>query len=125
MRTPIPFDKEVIDVSETLENINWYLSKCDEAYEYLEADKRTAMEILRYINSYLEKEYHHYHLAKVINKVFGTKNEILFIEYKSAISNALAKQNRKTSYSTLSSNLYDIQDYLNDYKYHMEAKANQ
>ncbi|MCW6665420.1 hypothetical protein NHG32_06960 [Aerococcaceae bacterium NML191219] len=124
MRVPLPFEKESISVSEMLENINWYLSKCDEAYSYLEEDKRTAMEILKSINSYLEKEHHHYNLAKVSKKVFGTENELLFIEYESAISNAFVKQNRKTSYSALSSNLYDVQDYLSDFKYRMEAKLN-
>lgn len=125
MRVPIPFDKEVIDVSETLENIDWYLSRCSEAYKYLEADKRTTMAILREINKNLEEEYRYYHLSRVCRVVRGTKNEHLFQEYKHAITKALVKQTNRNAYSALSSNLYDVQDYLRGFKYRQEDKLNQ
>ncbi|MGF3076940.1 hypothetical protein [Facklamia sp. P12955] len=117
MRVPLPFELEEIALEDTLDNIDWYLNKVEEAYHfYNQNDKKTALHILREINKNLEREYHHYHLVRVRNNISKEKFK-LFSDYSRAITKAFVKQNSKNSYRALSSNLYDVNVYLDSYKF--------
>lgn len=106
----LEFGNRVIEESEIAEHVNYYYRKAEEGMNVLhEGDKAKAMQILRDLNRTLEKEYKHYNLKKV--------DEVIFLSpsawaYKSAITEAFVHQNHKTAYDMLSSNLYDIFDYM-------------
>ncbi|WP_273478645.1 hypothetical protein [Ignavigranum ruoffiae] len=122
MRFPLPFDVELISVEETLENINWYLEKVEEANNLSEKnDKKTAMLMLREINDRLKVEYNHYNKVSVRKRV-KQENKQMFMDYSTEIRNAYVKQNKKTTYDYLPHNLYDVSSYLGYYKILVESK---
>ena len=104
------FEKSVITESEMSEHVNYYYQRASEGMSILHnGDKAQAMKILRELNSNLEKEYKHYKLKRVEEVIDPYPAASA---YKSAITEAYVKQSGKTAYDMLSSNLYDISDYM-------------
>ena len=106
----LEFERTVITESEMAEHVNYYYQRASEGMSIQhDGDKAQAMKILRELNRTLEKEYKHYKLKRVeevIDPYPATS------AYKSAITEAFAHQTNKTAYDMLSSNLYDISDYM-------------
>lgn len=120
MRIPIPFDKELISYEDTMKNINYYLDRVQRGNDLLKInDKTSALKLLREINKDLKTEYHYYHLSKVEDTA-DKMNGVIFQSYRDAIASAYSKQVKKNSFEALSSNFYDIKDYLVYYKLDME-----
>ena len=106
----LEFEKTVITESEMAEHVNYYYQRASEGMNILHGgDKAQAMKILRELNRSLEKEYKHYKLKRV-EEVIDRYPAAL--AYKSAITESYVKQSGKTAYDMLSSNLYDISDYM-------------
>lgn len=106
----LEFEKSVITESEMAEHVNYYYRKANEGMNILQGgDKPQAMKILRELNRTLEKEYKHYNLKRVEEVIYRYSAALA---YKSAITEAYVKQNGKTAYDMLNSNLYDISDYM-------------
>ncbi|WNF89814.1 hypothetical protein [Vagococcus fluvialis] len=117
-RIILPFEKEDITIDEMLEHANWYMMKSDEGMNFLKnKDNKSSMAVLREINKCLEQEYKHYDKLVVSNAV---RNNAVASTYIDEISSCLVKQNRKTSYNTLSSNLYDVWDYAHSFVNYIE-----
>lgn len=117
-RIVLPFEKEEITVDEMLEHARWYMMKSDEGMDFLKGkDNKNSMVILREINKCLEQEYKHYDKSVVLNAI---RSKAIASTYIDEISNCFVKQNRKTSYSALSSNLYDIWDYAYSFVNYIE-----
>lgn len=101
-----------------LDHAKWYMMKSDEGMDFLKAkDNKSSMAILREINKCLEQEYKHYNKLVVSN---ATRNKAIARTYIDEISSCLVKQNRKTSYNALSSNLYDVWDYAHSFVHYIE-----
>lgn len=106
----LEFERTVITESEMAEHVNYYYQRASEGMDILHSgDKTQAMKILRELNRTLEKEYKHYNLKRVEEVI--DRYPAAFA-YKSAITEAFAHQTNKTAYDMLSSNLYDISDYM-------------
>ena len=106
----LEFEKNVITESEMAEHVNYYYQRANEGMSIQhDGDKAQAMKILRELNRTLEKEYKHYNLKRVEEVI--DRYPAAFA-YKSAITEAFAHQTNKTAYDMLSSNLYDISDYM-------------
>lgn len=119
-RIILPFEKENITVEEMSEHAKWYVMKSDVGMNFLkDKDNKSSMAVLREINKCLEEEYRHYHKIVVSNAV---RNNAIACTYIDEISSCLSKQNRKTSYNALSSNLYDIWDYAFSFVNYIESK---
>ena len=109
----LEFDKRKIDKEEMREHIDYYVSMSEKGFEFLSKnDKKGAMEILKEIRKYMKSEFDYYNKSKVSKYV---ENNKLYSTYCNGIYEAFAKQTRPTSYEMLSSNLYDIQDYMSHY----------
>lgn len=112
-RIVIPFDRERISEEEIVEHIRWYYFKAEEGSKLAhDGKKKEAMEILREINANLNKEYKYYDKIAIRKHV---RDNQLFSTYTDTIFEVSAKQNSKNSYAALSSNFWDIKDYLVNY----------
>ena len=106
----LEFEKNVITESEMAEHVNYYYQRANEGMSIQhDGDKAQAMKILRELNRTLEKEYKHYNLKRVGEAI---ERYPAAFAYKGAITDAFAHQTNKTAYDMLSSNLYDISDYM-------------
>lgn len=118
-RVVLPFEREDITIDEMLEHANWYIMKSDEGMDFLkDKDNKKSMAILREINKCLEQEYKHYDKVVVSNAI---RDNAIACTYIDEISSCLVKQNRKTSYNALSSNLYDVWDYALSFVSYIES----
>lgn len=109
----LEFDKRKIEKSEMVEHVQYYVSMARKGFELLnKKDKKAAMEVLKEIRTYMKKEFDYYNKSKV--KIYIGENN-LYMTYCSGLYEAFAKQSRPTSYEMLSSNLYDIEDYMSHY----------
>lgn len=107
----LKFDKTEVSDSEIQEHIDWYLLKVEEGYNYLKDNQnKSAMAVLREINRNLEQEYKYYQKTS-IEKIIVFNND-LKSRYCGGITKAYIKQTGKNSYDMLSSNFYDISDYI-------------
>ncbi|MDU3721987.1 MAG: hypothetical protein E7G24_02070 [Clostridium celatum] len=109
----LEFDKRIIEKEEMREHIDYYVSMAEKGFELLNnGDKKGAMEILKEIRKYMKSEFDYYNKTKVSKYI---ENNKLYSIYCNGIYEAFAKQTRPTSYEMLSSNLYDVQDYISHY----------
>lgn len=112
-RIILPFDKEEITEEEIKKHILWYYNKVSEGYRLLENKKKyEAREVLREINRNLGKEYKYYQKSAAQRVMWDNP---LYNEYYHAVFEAFVKQNDRNSYRALSSNFYDVQDYITNY----------
>lgn len=109
-RIILPFESEKITDKEIQDHIYWYAAKAEEGMKLVGVDNRKAMNLLREINRNLKEE-HSYYEEMRLSDILYTGDE-LKNRYFHAVLNAYVKQNKKTSYDTLSSNLYNIHDYM-------------
>lgn len=113
IRAVLPFDREIISEDEIKEHILWYYYTAEHGKDMLkENNKRKALEILREINSNLDKENKYYRKSKVQNIMWDNN---LYNEYYHALSETSSKQKSKNSYDALSSNFYDIKSYITNH----------
>lgn len=109
-RVVLPFDKEVISEEEIKSHIKWYREQADKGIELRKEDKAAALEVLKLINSRLKEEYRYYKKSSV--EKYITAGTRLMRDYEGAVTDAYVNQQSKTSYDMLSSNLYDVSDYM-------------
>lgn len=106
---------EPIDFSRNVDVINLYQHLCyyhNEAFISLNdfsENPRLALDNFLRLYRLLRSEYNEY--RKVKNSKYILSNSI-FSQYVKNISSAYAKPTKVTSYQNLSSNLYDVQDYM-------------
>lgn len=105
----LEFEKRVIEESEMAEHVNYYYRKAKEGMILYKVDKAGAMQILKELNKALNKEYKHYQLVRV-QKVINLSPSAL--AYTTAIRDIHANQKQNNTYDKLSSNLFDIQSYM-------------
>lgn len=109
----LEFDKREVEKEEMKEHIDYYVSMAEKGFELLDnKDKKGAMEILKEIRKYMKSEFDYYNKSKVSKYV---ENNNFYSIYCNGLYEAFAKQIRPTSYEMLSSNLYDVQDYMSHY----------
>lgn len=110
----LEFDKRIIEKEEMREHIGYYVSMSEKGFDLLNnGDKKGAMEILKEIRRYMKSEFDYYNKIKVSKYIEKNK---LYSTYCNGLYEAFAKQINPTSYETLSSNLYDIEDYMSNYE---------
>ena len=109
----LEFDKRRIEKEEMREHIDYYVSMAEKGFELLNInDKKGAMEILKEIRKYMKSEFEYYNKSKVNKYIENNKS---YSVYCNGLYEAFSKQTRPTSYEMLSSNLYDVQDYMINY----------
>ncbi|GAA0085283.1 hypothetical protein UT300007_17220 [Clostridium sp. CTA-7] len=109
----LEFDKREISIDEIRENVDYYISMAKKGFEFLnDNNKKVAMEVLKEIRIYMKEEFSYYSKSKV-QRYINANN--MYMTYYNGLYEAFAKQNRPTAYETLSSNLYDIEDYMSNY----------
>ncbi|MTB49228.1 hypothetical protein [Streptococcus uberis] len=106
----LKFDVEAYPGSELQEHISYYLKLADQGMQLNhQGDKQSARNILKEIMRLLNEEYQYYSKS-----AYWIYESLHHIDYVEKLKRAYAKVVRPNSYDTLSSNLYDIQDYLSD-----------
>ena len=109
----LEFDKRIIEKEEMREHIDYYVSMAEKGFELINnGDKKGAMEILKEIRKCMKSEFDYYNKTKVSKYI---ENNKVYSIYCNGVYEAFAKQTRPTSYEMLSSNLYDVQDYMSHY----------
>lgn len=109
----LEFDKRKVDVSEIQEHVIFYIGKSDYGFKLLsDGDKKGAMGVLQEIRKIMKLEYAYYSKSKINDIIL---NDVNYNNYCSAIVDIIAHQTQTTSYKMLSSNLYDIGDYMRYY----------
>lgn len=109
----LEFDKREIDINEIRENVKFYVDKCNYGFQLIShGDNKGAMEILREIRNLMKFEENYYNKYMVQEVILNNRD---YNNYCSAINDIMAHQTQTTSYKMLSSNLYDIEDYM---RYH-------
>ena len=100
-----------ITEDELLEHIRYYYTMSNIAMKIGETNKKDAMDIYKEIRKNLDTEYKEY--QKVKSRQYIRKSK-LYIQYADNITNACVKPTSVTSYNKLNSNLYDVQDYIDN-----------
>ncbi len=105
-----PFDfSENISKQEIFDHVRYYYTNANIAMRIMETDKREAMDMYGEIRKNLDAEYTEYHKSKNYNFIRRNK---LYVQYVDNLTKSCIKPTRVTSYAMLSSNLYDVQDYI-------------
>lgn len=106
----LEFEKRVIGESEMVEHVNYYYHRALDGLKMLDKeDDAVAMQILKELNKNIKKEHKHYQLLKVAEVV---NRSPLAMAYTTAIRDIHANQKQNNTYDKLSSNLFDIQSYM-------------
>lgn len=111
MQKLLKFDVEKISDKEILENAKFYREEAEKGMELLQNKRnKDAMQVLRDINIRLKEEYNFYNLKRIDEIIQNNKSYNI---YHWAVTESYAKQNRRNSYDTLYSNLWNIEDCMN------------
>ena len=108
---PFKFNIDAYYGKEIKDRVNFYRNTAFEAQGLIDRNKKQAMSILQKLKGELEEEYKYYRLSRV-EKVFFLMNDLVINNYIEAIVDAYTHITKGNQYERLSSNLWDIYDYL-------------
>lgn len=105
-----PFDfSERVNETELFQHLCFYHNEATNNMKIISFNKALALENFKRIYRLLRLECTEYDKVKNRDYIFANP---IYCQYVNNIRNAYAKSIRVTSYSNLSSNLYDVQDYM-------------
>ncbi|UFH65069.1 hypothetical protein KQH81_00385 [Clostridium cadaveris] len=106
----LEFDKRNVRIEEIKEHVKFYIDKSNDGFKLLsDGNKKDAMEVLKEIRDIMKLENKYYNKSKLEDVILSKKE---YNNYCSALRDILAHQINTNSYDNLSSNLYDIEDYM-------------
>ncbi len=105
---PFDFSKNINDI-DLYQHLCYYHNEAFNSMIILKEDKRTAFLNFKDLYHLLKEEYDEYHKSRNYKNIHSNS---IYIQYVKNITNAHVKPTNVNSYKTLSSNLYDIKDYV-------------
>ena len=105
---PFDFSKKVSEIY-LFQHLCYYHNEATKNMKIISSNKALALENFKRIYRLLRLECTEYDKVKNLEYIFANP---VYSQYVNNIRNAYAKPIRVTSYSNLSSNLYDVQDYM-------------
>lgn len=99
------FDKHDITEDQIIFRVRHYVQLAEKGLEFVDSNKKEAMNYLKKIRSSLEKEYNYYSRINVSSPVWDIH---LYNTYRFFIDDAFVKQISPNKYDTLRSNLDNV-----------------